>query len=213
MNKNEEPNKKTAAHEERPWAKQFDNTRDDRGNVSRAATRKKDRGNATFVTILTIALLALAALPIGAWMIFQNQMNKPVTPHNTTAIVSSSKKKVATSKKTQSKKNAQASSRKKVTTSNAQKTSSVATTETSTAQAASSSEQVAAASSSSSSAASTSSSAASANSSSGSYVTVAAGQGVYRVAANNGLSVQELLKLNGLTSAATIKPGQQLRVK
>ena len=45
------------------------------------------------------------------------------------------------------------------------------------------------------------------------YATVQSGQGLYRVAVNNGISLQELLQLNGLNSASDIAPGQRLRVK
>ncbi|MCT0223112.1 LysM domain-containing protein, partial [Lactiplantibacillus plantarum] len=45
------------------------------------------------------------------------------------------------------------------------------------------------------------------------YVTVEAGQGVYRVATNAGISVDKLLELNGLSSDATISAGQRLRVR
>lgn len=45
------------------------------------------------------------------------------------------------------------------------------------------------------------------------YVTVEAGQGAYRVAVNNGITVDELYQLNGLSSGATLTPGQQIRVK
>ncbi len=50
--------------------------------------------------------------------------------------------------------------------------------------------------------------------SNGTYVTVGAGQGLYRVATNNGLSVNELLQLNpGLSAGSTINPGQRVRIK
>lgn len=46
---------------------------------------------------------------------------------------------------------------------------------------------------------------------SGEYATVQAGQGLYRVAVNHGLTVAQLKQLNpGLT---TLSPGQQVRVR
>ncbi|XRF77875.1 LysM peptidoglycan-binding domain-containing protein [Pediococcus acidilactici] len=36
---------------------------------------------------------------------------------------------------------------------------------------------------------------------------------MYRVAVNNGISVQKLMELNGLNSNSEIEPGQQLRVR
>ena len=45
------------------------------------------------------------------------------------------------------------------------------------------------------------------------YATVGAGQGIYRVAVNNGLTVQQLLQLNPGLAGTELKPGQQVRVK
>ena len=46
------------------------------------------------------------------------------------------------------------------------------------------------------------------------YISVPAGQGLYRVAVNNGLTLDQLLQLNpGLTANSSISPGQQIRVK
>lgn len=61
-----------------------------------------------------------------------------------------------------------------------------------------------------SSSSSTSSSSSSANAQ---YTTVEQGQGIYRVAVNNGLSVEELARLNNISPNAQLHPGQRLRVK
>lgn len=45
------------------------------------------------------------------------------------------------------------------------------------------------------------------------WVTVPRNGSLYRVAANNGISVQELMRLNGLPPNARLHPGQQLRVR
>lgn len=45
------------------------------------------------------------------------------------------------------------------------------------------------------------------------YATVQAGQGLYRVAVNNGITVQQLMQMNGLSSSSNLQPGQQLRVR
>ncbi|WP_239823073.1 LysM peptidoglycan-binding domain-containing protein [Lentilactobacillus parabuchneri] len=45
------------------------------------------------------------------------------------------------------------------------------------------------------------------------YVTVKAGQGMFRVAYNNGLTTAQLMQMNGLTSSSQLYPGQQLRVR
>ena len=57
-----------------------------------------------------------------------------------------------------------------------------------------------------------SSSSSSSSNSEAKYVTVSSGQGIYRVAVNNGLTVDQLLQLNpGMGS--NLNPGQQVRVK
>ncbi|WP_239822811.1 LysM peptidoglycan-binding domain-containing protein [Lentilactobacillus parabuchneri] len=45
------------------------------------------------------------------------------------------------------------------------------------------------------------------------YVTVKAGQGMFRVAYNNGLTTAQLMQMNGLTSSSQLYPGQRLRVR
>ncbi|MFR0771328.1 MAG: LysM peptidoglycan-binding domain-containing protein, partial [Limosilactobacillus pontis] len=45
------------------------------------------------------------------------------------------------------------------------------------------------------------------------FVTVQHGESVYRIAARNGMSAQELARLNNMTVRTPIHPGQQLRVK
>ncbi|USS92750.1 LysM peptidoglycan-binding domain-containing protein [Fructilactobacillus ixorae] len=45
------------------------------------------------------------------------------------------------------------------------------------------------------------------------YVVVQQHEGIYRVAKNAGISMQELERLNGLTSQSVIVPGQKLRIR
>ena len=45
------------------------------------------------------------------------------------------------------------------------------------------------------------------------YVVVRRGQSVYRIAAQNGLTAQELARLNNISINTPIHPGQQLRVR
>ena len=45
------------------------------------------------------------------------------------------------------------------------------------------------------------------------YATVPRNGSLYRIAAQNGISVNELMRLNGLTPNAHLRPGQQLRVR
>ncbi|WP_051006570.1 LysM peptidoglycan-binding domain-containing protein [Liquorilactobacillus vini] len=61
---------------------------------------------------------------------------------------------------------------------------------------------------------STSSTTETSSSASADYATVGSGQGIYRVATNNGLTVAELLQLNpGLSSSSVLSPGQRVRIK
>lgn len=196
---------KSNNHGEKPWNAQFDSERNVKGEVSRSATRKKEKGNAAFVTFLTIALLVLAALPVGAWSIVQSQMNKPVTSQQATTSKKKTKK-VATATKHKATSSSKKAT-KKASSTKASSSSSVASSVSSSSVAASSSSAASSQSSASSSSASSSSSAGK------TYVTVGAGQGLYRVAVNNGLTVSELLQMNGLSSASKLSPGQQLRVK
>lgn len=200
---------KSNNHGEKPWNAQFDSERNAKGEVSRSATRKKEKGNAAFVTFLTIALLVLAALPVGAWSIVQSQMNKPVTSQQATTSKKKTKKVATATKhkaKASSKKATKKASSSKASHSEASSSSSVASSVSSSSVAASSSSSVA-------SSQSTASSSSASSSAGKKYVTVGAGQGLYRVAVNNGLTVSELLQMNGLSSASKLSPGQQLRVK
>ncbi|WP_262336388.1 LysM peptidoglycan-binding domain-containing protein, partial [Limosilactobacillus fermentum] len=78
---------------------------------------------------------------------------------------------------------------------------------------ASSSSSVSKAASTSSSSALASFSSASSSSTTAVYTTVESGQGIYRVAKDNGLTVAELASLNGITTTTAIHPGERLRVK
>ena len=64
-----------------------------------------------------------------------------------------------------------------------------------------------------SSSSSVSTSSASSSSTTAVYTTVESGQGIYRVAKDNGLTVAELASLNGITTTTAIHPGERLRVK
>ncbi|KRM98909.1 LysM domain-containing protein [Loigolactobacillus rennini DSM 20253] len=160
---------------------------------------RKDKSNALFVTTLTIALLVLAALPVGAWTIWQNQMNRPVATETSSSSESSSQLAAVSQSH---KKAAKHESSETSSESSAASANSTSQAESDTASSASES-----------TAESSSEASSESASSDATYVTVKAGQGIYRVAANNGLTVQELRQLNGLSSNSTLAPGQRLRVK
>ncbi|MFC6171509.1 LysM peptidoglycan-binding domain-containing protein [Loigolactobacillus jiayinensis] len=189
--------------DDKPWDAKFEDDRDDKGNLSRSATHRKDKSNTLFVTILTIALLVLAALPVGAWTIWQNQMNRPVATESAVSSSSSSAKQTTTAKK-------QAT---KSTTSHKSSSASSQVAASTVADSSSSVESASTAASTSSATSSSASSSSSSSSANASYVSAGSGQGLYTIAKNNGLTISELLQLNGLTSTSTIKPGQQIRVK
>ncbi|WP_261313174.1 LysM domain-containing protein [Limosilactobacillus panis] len=45
------------------------------------------------------------------------------------------------------------------------------------------------------------------------YTTVQRGDSVYRIAARNGMSAQELARLNNVSVNTPLRPGQQIRVR
>lgn len=199
MSKREREQKHTKkAVDDKPWAAKFEDERDEKGHLSRTEVHRKDKSNALFVTTLTIALLVLAALPVGAWTIWQNQMNRPVATETTSSSESSSQLAVSQSHKKKAKHKSSEASSESTASSAASASQTESEAETSSAE---------------STAESSSEASSESASSDATYVTVKAGQGIYRVAANNGLTVDELRQLNGLSSNSTLAPGQRLRVK
>ncbi|MGV0167508.1 SAG1386/EF1546 family surface-associated protein [Furfurilactobacillus sp. WILCCON 0119] len=180
MSQNNDP------RDQKPWDKQFT---EDNGESSRTAARKRNSHNSWITTVLVLAIICLAAIPV--WY-FVSNMNTFNHPQNSAQVAVSSSKKKASSSSSSSKK---ASSAKSSSAKSESSSSSV-------------SEEASSATSSSAESSSSSSS-----SSDEKYVTVESGQGLYRVAVNNGLTLQQLLTLNGLSSSSQVAPGQQLRVK
>lgn len=173
--------------DDKPWEKTFSDNQDldQEGNLSRTKHRKQNSHNSMITTILVLLIVLLAATPVIYWINHQSSFNHPNSDNERVAQTSSSSKS----------KTKQAST---TTTSTSVKTSKKSA---STSQKTASSSQSSASDSSSSS------------SSGAKYITVPSGQGLYRVAVNNGLTVDELRTLNGLSSGATLQPGQRLRVK
>lgn len=188
-----------------PWAKQFDDDRDDSGNLSRVATRKKKRGNSIVIWVIWIALALIIIVPVTWYAWVSNQPSSGGDYSSSKITVNTSKKK-ATSKSA-----SKASSSKAKTNSSSSKTSqatsSVKKREATSSSAAVSSSSVA------TSQASSSSTAASSSSTAETTYTVKAGDNLYRIAVNHGLTLDELLQLNGLSSGSTISAGETLRVK
>ncbi|WP_368887159.1 SAG1386/EF1546 family surface-associated protein [Limosilactobacillus fermentum] len=174
---------------EKLWDKTFTDNQDidKEGHLSRMAHRKQSTHNAQITTILIVLIIILAATPVLYWVNHQQSFNHP---QRTVKVASSS---TATSKKKASSTSSSASVSK--------------------GKQASSSSSVSKAASTSSSSALASSLSASSSSTTAVYTTVESGQGIYRVAKDNGLTVAELASLNGITTTTAIHPGERLRVK
>lgn len=199
MNKKTDHKQPDDADKSQPWNKQFEDDRDDEGNLSRVATRKKSHGTRVLQYVLWVLIALFIIVPVAYNAIASNSSNNN---GNDKITVASSKK---SSSSTSSKK------RKKHSSSSSKSSSSTS----SSSQAASSSSQAASsstpASSSSSVASSSSSSAASSSSSSAAgYYTVKQGDNAYRIAVNHGISLSQFYQWNG---QGTLTPGKSVRIK
>lgn len=169
--------------------------------AGRGQFHKKKRGPKNLMGSLIWVIIILAIASLAYYMTQRQDFQQKTANTTTTQVAKSSTNKEKSDKKKSSKASSKSSesssakSKASETSSSAAETSSVET-------------------SSSSAVISSSSSVSDNNSAQGnSYATVQSGQGLYRVAVNNGISVQKLMELNGLSSGSDIKPGQQLRVK
>ncbi|AKP66523.1 LysM peptidoglycan-binding domain-containing protein [Companilactobacillus ginsenosidimutans] len=220
-----QPDTREEADGGKPWENKFDSDEDESGHVSRAVSKSKQRGNHTLVAILVIILIALMFIPVTLYFVRGDNNGSNLGSDQTeqsvekqdkdTAKKSTSKKKSSTKKTTPKKK---ASSTKKKSSSKSSSGTVNENTDNSTAadqsnQAAQTDNSAQQTQDSSSTAASdnASGSASGSGQSGASYATVGQGQGWYRVAVNNGLSIEQLKGLNpGVTNLA---PGTQLRIK
>ncbi|MSD83195.1 LysM peptidoglycan-binding domain-containing protein [Lactobacillus curvatus] len=205
--------------EGKPWESQFDDDRDDRGNLSRVASKSKEKGNTYFAIILGVLLVLMIAFPIIAYTIHSSRANRPVESSKIVVNTSdsdsaSASKKEAKKAKAASESAAKAASESKARQAESEKAASesqAAESSKQAAQAASESQAQAATQNNSSEATAQSSS--SSETTGGSY-TLKAGEGLYRAAVNNGLTLNQLLALNpGLTANSQVAPGTVLKVK
>ena len=175
------------------WDKTFEDNQDldKEGNLSRTEHRKQSSATSRVTTILVVLIIILAAAPVLYWVNHEKSFSHPSQKTEQVASTTSSKKKAS------SKSASSASSKSSTKLSKGKSTTSPSSTNTS----------------STSTSASSSSSSTSASSSSAVYATVESGQGIYRVAVNNGLTVSELVKLNGISTTAKLYPGEKLRVR
>ncbi|MEJ1295220.1 LysM domain-containing protein [Latilactobacillus sakei] len=220
--------------EEKPWESQFDDDRDDKGNLSRVAAKSKEKGNTYFAIILAVLLVLMIAFPIIAYTVHSSRANRPGLEDSKivvkTADSEKSKSKSTAKKAKEASESQEAAESKAASESKAKADSEAASAKsasesakaqeaseqaTSQQQAAadSASQQAASESAASSSQAEASSSSSSSETAGGTY-TLKQGEGLYRVAANNGMSLSELLALNpGLTANSSVAPGTALKVK
>ena len=183
-------------HTKKPWENTFEDEKDEQGNYLRTASRKSSHKNAVLTNSLLVVFVVIVIGTIALYFISQKTANKTFDDNGNVEVVSSTAKK---------------SSKKKVAAKKSSSESESAASESSQAESSSQEESQA---SSQASESSQSTSSESSSSQDEQYVTVQAGQGLYRVATNNGLTVNELLNLNpGLTANSTLTPGQQIRVK
>lgn len=182
------------------WDKTFEDNQDldDSGHLSRTAHRKQSSHNSRITTILIVLIVILAATPIIYWVHHEQSFNHPQQTEKVAQATSSKVKKASSHAKSKTKaksqsKTASVKSQAKSSENEAEPTSITSTQSSST----------------SSTAASTSST----SQSGAKYATVESGQGIYRVAANNGLTVAELASLNNISPNTPLHPGQRLRVK
>lgn len=223
MNNQDSESKKTAGQKDSPdstkkredesredadhlWDKTFTDNEDQNaeGYLSRTQRRRQTEHNSMITTVLVVLIIILALVPLVYWFNHREAFNHPATERTVRVASSRSvhhhhhKKSLSQAKKKKPK--------KVVKHHHKAKNRSVANSSSQSVSSTSQSQQTA---SSSSSRANSS-----ASSSAGSRtVTVGQGQGIYRVAANNGMSVSELEQMNGLAPGSEIHPGQQLRVK
>ena len=180
--------------DENLWDKTFEDNQDlgRDGHLSRLEHRKQSSAASRFTTILVVLIIILAATPVLYWINHEKSFNHPTPKLEQVAKGSTEhKKKVASSSSTASQKRSAATKLSRAKDSSS--------TRAHLAESAAES--------------SSSSSASSVNRSDASYVQVQAGQGIYRVAVNNGLTVEQLAQLNGISPTTKLYPGQQLRVK
>ncbi|MFT8410076.1 MAG: LysM domain-containing protein [Schleiferilactobacillus perolens] len=212
---------------DQPWQKKFMDDRDDNGNLSRVASRHRDKNMTSFAVILAVILGLLMVSPMAYWAIKSHNSNESVNANKITMASSEKASKAAASsseaaaaassraakKKAEERAQSRSEEKKKETSSSTSQSSSQEPAQSSSAPAASSSQQAAA----SSSAPQQQQSSAQQQSSStqvaagGSY-TVKAGDNPYRIAVNHGMTLQELYALNP-TAQNGIIPGMVLKVK
>ncbi|GHP12753.1 peptidoglycan-binding protein [Lentilactobacillus fungorum] len=212
MNTND-PHKRS--DDDQPWNQTFSEDRDENGHLSRVQLRKESQSH-HLITIILVALISIVALAALAYGLIRQSATKSDSKQSAAPRVvrqESAKKKSSTDQSKVTQKKAKRSSTTAKQSDDDQQAS--VTTAKHAAKTATANKQSAAASSTSrpQTAKQASQQSSSQVTTGHKYATVKAGQGLYRVAVNHGISLNELLQLNGLTTNSAIHPGQRLRVK
>ena len=76
----------------KPWETLFDDDRDDQGNLSRVATRKKRQGSSKLTWILAILLILAVLAPIIYYKVMDNQGSSGGNLSNDKVVIQSAKK-------------------------------------------------------------------------------------------------------------------------
>ena len=184
----------------KPWETLFDDDRDDQGNLSRVATRKKRQGSSKLTWILAILLILAVLAPIIYYKVMDNQGSSGGNLSNDKVVIQSAKKTSHSAKSSKTSKTSKTSA--KEASSSQQATSAQASSQVSQAPSASQNQEQASA-----------SAAPSQASTAGNSYTVKSGDNLYRIAVNHNMTLDELLQLNGLSANSGITPGTVLKVK
>ncbi|WP_338216069.1 SAG1386/EF1546 family surface-associated protein [Lacticaseibacillus salsurivasis] len=190
MNKKTDQKSPQADDANQPWNKQFEDDRDDEGNLSRVATRRKSHGTKVLQYVLWVLIALFVIVPVTYNAIASNANNNGGSDK-----IAVESKKSSSSKKSSKKQSSSKSSKSSKASSSS---SGEATSSESSSSAASSS-----------SVASSSSSVASSSSSAPEYYTVKSGDNAYRIALNHGITLSQFYAWNG----QALHPGQSVRVK
>ncbi|WP_390404512.1 LysM peptidoglycan-binding domain-containing protein [Lacticaseibacillus jixiensis] len=194
-----------ASDQTKPWNKQFDDDRDDDGNLSRLATRKKKHGGSVLAICVWVALALVIIIPVTWFAIHNNTASNSGGDYTNDKIaVSSTAKKASAKPKHSSSSSAKSSA--KSSSEKPQSSSAASSTQSSSGSSSTYSTSSSIKSSSSSLKASSSSVA------TGTY-TVKRGDNLYRIAVNHGMTLAQLLQLNGLSSGSSISAGTVLKVQ
>lgn len=181
------------------WDKKFTDNEDldSTGHLSRTERRKQKSHSSTVTTVLIVLIIVLAATPLIYWINNKQSFNHPVRTEQT-ASVSSKKKhshRVSSASHKQSTKRASSEVSSSSQPSYSSQSSSVSAYSNNRTpnrfQQSSYNRQTA----------------------NSHYSTVQRGDSLARVAARNGMTVQELARLNNMSVNSPIHPGQQIRVR